>query len=95
MSIRAPRRILFTTFDGGGNVAPIMAVVSKLVQRGHFETVIEIGCQHGSDEIVYFVPDMGAGLSPPRRTHLGRGRNWMRRNVLFHAAVRRRDFLPS
>jgi MGT family glycosyltransferase len=36
MSIRTPRRILFTTFDGGGNVAPIMAVVSKLVQRGHF-----------------------------------------------------------
>ena len=28
-------RILFTTFDGGGNVAPIMKVVAELVGRGH------------------------------------------------------------
>src|SRR5262249_14488992 len=30
-----PREFLFTTFDGGGNVAPVMGVVHKLVARGH------------------------------------------------------------
>jgi len=30
--------------------------------RGRDETVIEIGCQHGSSEIVYFVRDNGAGF---------------------------------
>lgn len=29
------RAFLFTTFDGGGNVAPIMSVVAALVARGH------------------------------------------------------------
>src|SRR5262249_4590023 len=28
-------RFLFTTFDGGGNVAPIMKVIAELVRRGH------------------------------------------------------------
>jgi len=28
-------RLLFTTFDGGGNVAPIMKPISELVGRGH------------------------------------------------------------
>ncbi len=28
-------KLLFTTFDGGGNVAPIMKVVAELVRRGH------------------------------------------------------------
>jgi MGT family glycosyltransferase len=35
MSTVKPCRILFTTFDGGGNVAPIMAVVARLLARGH------------------------------------------------------------
>lgn len=33
-------RLLFTTFDGGGNVAPIMGVVAKLAGRGHHVRVM-------------------------------------------------------
>jgi hypothetical protein len=39
-----------------------MASEGPKYTRGRDETVIEIGCQHGSDEIVYFVPDKGAGF---------------------------------
>jgi MGT family glycosyltransferase len=35
MSTLRPYRILFTTFDGGGNVAPIMDVAERLLARGH------------------------------------------------------------
>jgi len=35
MNVRKSSRLLFTTFDGGGNVAPIMKVVADLVARGH------------------------------------------------------------
>lgn len=31
----SPARFLFTTFDGGGNVAPIMSAVAALIARGH------------------------------------------------------------
>ncbi len=31
----AQYKFLFTTFDGGGNVAPIMTVVERLIERGH------------------------------------------------------------
>jgi len=31
----ARRTFLFTTFDGGGNVAPVMSAVAALVERGH------------------------------------------------------------
>jgi MGT family glycosyltransferase len=30
-----PLRLLFTTIDGGGNVAPVIGVVAQLTQRGH------------------------------------------------------------
>ena len=35
MGTTAPLDFLFTTFDGGGNVSPIMAVIEKLISRGH------------------------------------------------------------
>lgn len=35
MTITRPLRLLFTTIDGGGNVAPVMGVVAQLTQRGH------------------------------------------------------------
>jgi len=35
MNTSKPLNFLFTTIDAGGNVAPIMTVVSKLIARGH------------------------------------------------------------
>ena len=35
MRTTAPLDFLFTTFDGGGNVSPIMAVIERLISRGH------------------------------------------------------------
>ena len=35
MASSARHKFLFTTFDGGGNVAPIMTVVERLIERGH------------------------------------------------------------
>ena len=40
MNTPARLRFLFTTFDGGGNVAPIMIAVARLVERGHLVRVM-------------------------------------------------------
>lgn len=54
-------RFLFTTFDGGGNVAPVMGVVEKLVRRGHLVRVMSDGATRDEAEAA------GAGFLGWRR----------------------------
>ena len=50
MSAPRPLNFLFTTIDGGGNVAPIMAPIQKLVTRGHR---VRVMCDEaGRDEAI-------------------------------------------
>jgi UDP:flavonoid glycosyltransferase YjiC (YdhE family) len=42
--VNAPARFLFTTFDGGGNVTPILSAVATLRARGHEVRVMSDDC---------------------------------------------------
>lgn len=58
MSTARALKLLFTTIDGGGNVAPVMGVVVKLVQRGHSVRVMSETANRGEAEAAgaRFVP---------------------------------------
>ena len=46
---RSHLSLLFTTIDGGGNVAPVMGLVARLVERGHSVRVMSDGASR--DEV--------------------------------------------
>ena len=48
------RRFLFVTFDGGGNVPPALALVRRLVRRGHEVRVL------GHSTLATRISDSGA-----------------------------------
>jgi MGT family glycosyltransferase len=68
---------LFTTFDGGGNVAPIMTVVEKLVGRGHRVRVMSDLVNRDEAESVQaeFLPWTRAPSKPKRSRELD-ARDW-------------------
>jgi UDP:flavonoid glycosyltransferase YjiC (YdhE family) len=53
-----PRSYLFVTFDGGGNVPPVLGVVRRLARRGHSVRVLTEPCLRGAVEAAgaRFVP---------------------------------------
>lgn len=46
----APRAYLFVTFEGGGNVAPVLGVARRLAARGHGVRVLTEPCLRGAVE---------------------------------------------
>jgi MGT family glycosyltransferase len=44
------KKYLFTTWEGGGNVTPMLEVVRKLVNRGHAVRVMSEGCNRPESE---------------------------------------------
>ena len=56
-------RFLFVTFDGGGNITPTLALVRRLVQRGHQATLL------GSRALAARVIDTGGSFRAFERSH--------------------------
>lgn len=52
--MNAPRRYLFVTWEGGGNVPPVQGAARRLVQRGHDVRILTEPCLRGP------VEDIGA-----------------------------------
>lgn len=46
-STMTPHRFLFVTWEGGGNVPPILGLARRLVERGHSVRVISDPCNEG------------------------------------------------
>jgi MGT family glycosyltransferase len=53
-----PRSFLFVTFEGGGNVPPVLGLARRLVERGHRVRVLAEPCLRGTVEAIgaAFVP---------------------------------------
>jgi UDP:flavonoid glycosyltransferase YjiC (YdhE family) len=62
MRTKKPLCLLFTTIDGGGNVAPVMGVVAQLAKRGHTVRVMSETANQAEAEATgaRFVPWMRA-----------------------------------
>jgi MGT family glycosyltransferase len=58
-----PGRFLFVTFDGGGNMTPTLAIIRRLVQRGHQVTLL------GSRALAARVIDTGGSFRAFERSH--------------------------
>lgn len=56
-----PASFLFTTWEGGGSVSPVVAAAAKLVRRGHRVRVMSDACNRAEVEAV------GAGFAPWKR----------------------------
>jgi MGT family glycosyltransferase len=67
-----PANFLFTTFDGGGNVTPILSTVSTLLARGHAVRVMSDECTRHEIEAsgARFVPWLRAPNKPQRSREL-------------------------
>lgn len=76
-SAAPPLDFLFTTFDGGGNVAPIMMVVERLVRRGHNVRVMSdlVNRDEAETAGAEFVPWTRAPSKPKRSRELD-ARDW-------------------
>lgn len=63
-----PLCLLFTTIDGGGNVAPVIGVVAQLAKRGHIVRVMSETANQGEAEAsaARFVPWTRAPNRPTR-----------------------------
>jgi MGT family glycosyltransferase len=48
--MKEPKKFLFTTWEGGGNVTPALVVVRKLVARGHHVRVMSEECNRPESE---------------------------------------------
>src|SRR5215510_3338254 len=58
---RVPRKFLFTHWEGGGNTPPMLAIVRRLVARGHEVRVLSDACNQAEVEAV------GAWFAPWKR----------------------------
>ena len=61
----APRSYLFVTFEGGGNVPPVLGLARRLAARGHDVRVLTEPCLRGAVEAARarFVPFTRKGRS--------------------------------
>lgn len=57
----APRDFLFATWQGGGNLPPVLTVAARLLARGHRVRVVSDACDRADVEA------SGAGFVPWRR----------------------------
>src|SRR4051812_39146166 len=57
------RRYLFTHFEGGGNTPPMLAIVRRLIARGHEVRVLGDDCNRNE------VLDTGASFTPWKRAY--------------------------
>lgn len=79
-----PRRFLFVMWEGGGNVAPQIAVAGKLVRRGHRVRVLGEACLREDVEAsgCAFVPFRHAPSRPDRTPATDYMRDWEARTPL-------------
>jgi len=61
-----PRRFLFTHWEGGGNTPPMLALVRRLVKRGHAVRVLGDPCNR--EEVEATGASFGSWTRAPRRT---------------------------
>lgn len=72
------KSFLFTTWEGGGSVAPVLTVARKLVERGHRVRTMSDRCNRPEAEAygTEFVPWTRAPSRPDRSRHSDVMRDW-------------------
>src|SRR5215472_14254877 len=73
-----PKRFLFTHWEGGGNTPPMLAVVRRLVARGHAVRVMSDPCNRREAETTgaSFAPWSRAPRRPDKSVETDLIRDW-------------------